>query len=113
MAPTNGSRAPNLEQRCGSVETLITIPKKTIEQQRVLLNPEHPLFGILSYEELLTQLHNPHPLPLHPNQLLHTESAQDFIDLRQAVHQERLETGEYIALGGIRMSCHDVNHQQH
>ena len=67
----------------------------------MLLNTEHPLFGILPYEELLTCLRDPHLRPLHPDQLLLTESARHFIDLRQAVLQEREETGEYIAPGGI------------
>ena len=79
----------------------------------MLLNPEHPLFGILPYGELLARLQDPRPRPLHPDQLLLTESAHHFIDLRQAVLQEREETGEYIALGGIRMSRLDVNRQQH
>ena len=52
-----------------------------VQQLRVLLNPEHPLFGILPYEELLACLHDPHLHPLHPDQLLLTESAQDFINL--------------------------------
>ena len=63
--------------------------------------------------ELLARLQDPRPRPLHPDQLLLTESAHHFINLRQAVLQEREETGEYIAPGGIRMSCHEVNHQQH
>ena len=63
--------------------------------------------------ELLARLQNPCPQPLHPDQLLLTESACRFIDLRQAVLQEREETGEYIAPGGIQMSCHNVNRQQH
>ena len=63
--------------------------------------------------ELLTCLCDPHPHPLHPDQLLLTESAGDFIAQEQAAHLERVETGEYISLGGIQMSCHDVNHQQH
>ena len=79
----------------------------------MLLNPEHPLFGILPYEELLACLQDPQLRPLHPEQLLLTESARRFIDLRQTVLQEREETGEYIAPGGIRTSCHDVNRQQH
>ena len=62
---------------------------------------------------LLTRLHDPCLRPLHPDQLLLTESARHFIDLRQEVHLEREETGEYIAPGGIQMSRHDVNHQQH
>ena len=95
------------------METLTLIPKETVQQQRILLNPKHPLFGILPYEELLTRLRDPRPRPLHPDQLLLTESARHFIDLRQAVLQEREETGEYIAPGGIRMSHHDVNRQQH
>ena len=95
------------------METPTLIPKETVQQQRILLNPEHPLFGILPYAELLTRLQDPCLRPLHPDQLLLTESARHFIDLRQAVLQEREETGEYIAPGGIRMSCHDVNRQQH
>ena len=95
------------------METLILIPKETVQQQRVLLNPEHPLFGILPYEELLAHLQDPHPRLLHPDQLLLTESAHHFIDLRQAVLQEREETEEYIAPGGIRMSRHNMNRQQH
>ena len=95
------------------METPTLIPKETVQQQRVLLNPEHPLFGILPYEELLACLRDPHLQPLHPDQLLLTESARRFIDLRQAVLQEREETGGYIAPGGIRTSRHDVNHQQH
>ena len=79
----------------------------------MLLNPRHPLFGILPYEELLARLRDPHPQPLLPDQLLLTESARRFIDLRQEVLQEREETGEYIAPGGIRTSKHDVNRQQH
>ena len=81
------------------MEELTLIPKETVQQLRVLLNPKHPLFGTLPYTELLVCLHNPRPQPLHPDQLLPTESAQHFIDLRQAVHQEREETGEYIAPG--------------
>ena len=72
-----------------------------VHQLRVLLNPEHPLFGVLPYAELLTCLHNPCPCPLHPDQLLLTESAQDFINQEQTAHLERGEKGEYIALGGI------------
>ena len=83
------------------METLTLIPKETVQQLRVLLNPKHPLFGILPYEELLTHLRDPHLQPLHPDQLLLTESARCFIDLRQAVLQEREETGEYIAPGGM------------
>ena len=105
--------APTLEQCPGSVETLTLIPKETVQQLRVLLNPEHPLFGTLPYAELLAHLRDPRPQPLHPDQLLLTESARRFIDLRQAVLQEREETEEYIAPGGIRTSCHDVNRQQH
>ena len=95
------------------METPTVIPKETVQQQRVLLNPEHPLFGILPYAELLTHLQDQCPRPLHPDQLLLTESARRFINLRQAVLQEREETEEYIAPGGIRMSHHDVNRQQH
>ena len=95
------------------METLTLIPKETVQQLRVLLNPEHPLFGTLPYVELLTHLQDPCPQPLHPDQLLLIESAHRFINLRQAVLQEREETGEYIAPGGIRMSRHDVNCQQH
>ena len=83
------------------METLTLIPKETVQQLRVLLNPEHPLFGTLLYAELLACLRDPHLHPLHPDQLLLTESACHFIDLRQAVHQEREETGEYITPGGI------------
>ena len=50
---------------------------------------------------------------IHPDQLLLTESACCFIDLRQAVLQEREETGEYIAPGGIQTFCHNMNSQQH
>ena len=67
------------------METPTLIPKETVQQQRVLLNPEHPLFGILPYEELLARLRDPRPRPLHTDQLLLTESARRFIDLRQAV----------------------------
>ena len=95
------------------METPTLIPKKTVQQLRVLLNPEHPLFGILPYGELLARLQDPHLRPLHPDQLLLTESARRFIDLRQEVLLEREETGEYIAPGGIRTSKHDVNRQQH
>ena len=95
------------------METLTLIPKETVQQLRVLLNPEHPLFGTLPYVELLTHLRDPCPQPLHPDQLLLIESAHRFINLRQAVLQEREETGEYIAPGGIQMSRHDVNRQQH
>ena len=55
-APTVGRRAPTLEQHPGSVETLTLMLKETVQQQRVLLNPEHPLFGILPYGELLARL---------------------------------------------------------
>ena len=79
----------------------------------MLLNPEHPLFGILPYKELLARLQDPRPRPLRPDQLLLTESARQFIDLRREVLLEREETGEYIAPGGIRTSKHDVNRQQH
>ena len=75
--------------------------RNTVQQLRVLLNPEHPLFGILPYKELLAHLRDPRPQPLHPGQLLLTESARRFINLRQAVLQEREEIGEYIAPGGI------------
>ena len=95
------------------METLILIPKETVQQLRVLLSPEHPLFGILPYEELLAHLRDPRPRPLHPDQLLLTESARRFIDLRQEALLEREETGEYIAPGGTRTSKHDVNRQQH
>ena len=95
------------------METPTLILKETVQQLRVQLNPEHPLFGILPYEELLTHLQDPCPQPLHPDQLLLTESARRFINLRQAVLQEREETGEYIAPGGIRTSHHDVNCQQY
>ena len=95
------------------METLTLIPKKTVQQLRVLLNPEHPLFGTLPYAELLTRLQDPCLRPLHPDQLLLTESAHHFINLRQAVLLEREETEEYIAPGGIRTSCHNMNHQQH
>ena len=67
------------------METPTLILKETVQQQRVLLNPEHPLFGILPYEELLVCLRDPRPRPLYPDQLLLTESARCFIDLRQAV----------------------------
>ena len=83
------------------METLTLILKETVQQLRVVLNPEHPLFGILLYEELLARLQDPRPRPLHPDQLLLIESACHFIDLRQAVLQEREEIGEYIAPGGI------------
>ena len=82
------------------METPTLILKETVQQLRVLLNPEHPLFGMLPYTELLAHLCDPCPRPLHLDQLLLTELAQDFINLRQAVHQERLEIGEYIAPGG-------------
>ena len=111
--PTVGRRASTLEQRPGSAETPTLIPKETVQQLRVLLNPKHPLFGTLPYMELLARLRDPRLQPLHPDQLLLTESACRFIDLRQAVLQEREETGEYIAPGGIRTSRHDVNRQQH
>ena len=111
--PTASRRASTLEQCPGSAETLTLILKESVQQLRVLLNSEHPLFGTLPYTELLTPLQDPRPRPLHPDQLLLTESACRFIDLRQAVLQEREETGEYIAPGGIRMSRHDMNHQQH
>ena len=77
------------------------IPKETAHQLRVLLNPEHPLFGVLPYAELLTRLCNPRPHPLHPDQLLLTESAWDFINQEQAAHLERVERGEYLAPGGV------------
>ena len=112
-APTIGRRAPTLEQHPGSVETLTLIPKETVHQLRVLLNPEHSLFGILPYRELHAHLQDQWPHPLHPNQLLLTESAWDFINREQEAHQERVETGEYIAPGGIQMSHHNMNHQQH
>ena len=83
------------------METLTLIPKDTVQKLRVLLNPKHPLFGTLPYAELLAHLHDPCLHPLHPDQLLLTDSAHRFINLRQAVHQEREETGEYIAPGGI------------
>ena len=83
------------------METLTLIPKETVQQLRIPLCPEHPLFGILPYTELLAYLQDPRLRPLHPDQLLLTESAHRFIDLRQAVLQEREETGEYIAPGGI------------
>ena len=89
------------------------ILKETVQQQRVLHNPDHPLFRVLPYMELLSQLQDCCPHPLHPDQLLLTESACCFIDLRWEVLLEREETGEYIAPGGIQMSCHDMNHQQH
>ena len=95
------------------MEILTLIPKETVQQPRVQLNAEHPLFGILPYAELIARLRDPRPQPLHPDQLLPTESARRFIDLRQTVLQEREETGEYIAPGGIRTSCHDVNRLQH
>ena len=83
------------------METLTLIPKETVQQLRVPLNSKHPLFGILPYKELLARLRDPRPRPLHPDQLLLTESAHRFINLRQAVLQEREETEEYIAPGGI------------
>ena len=92
---------------------LTPIPKETVQQLRALLNPEHPLFGVLPYMELLTYLHDPHPCSLHPDQLLLTKSAQDFINREQEAHQERVETGEYIVPGGIQMSHHNMNCQQH
>ena len=95
------------------METPTLIPKETVQQQRVLLDPEYPLFGILPYRELLARLQDPRLQPLHPDQLLLSESARRFIDLRLAVLQEREETGEYLAPGGIRTSRHDMNHQQH
>ena len=95
------------------METLTPVLKETVQQLRVPLRLEHPLFGILLYKELLVCLRDPRPQPLHPDQLLLTESARHFIDLRQAVLQEREETGEYIAPGGIRTSHHNVNRQQH
>ena len=95
------------------METPTLILKETVQQLRVLLNAEHPLFGILLYEELLAHLRDPRLQPLHPDRLLLTESAHRFINLKQAVLQEREETGEYIAPGGIRTSCHDMNRQQH
>ena len=64
------------------METLTLILKETVQKQRVLLNPEHPLFGILPYTELLAHLCDPRLRPLHPDQLLLTESAQDFINLQ-------------------------------
>ena len=108
-----GRRAPTLELHPGSAETPTLIPKETVQQLRVLINPEHPLFGILPYKELHARLRDPRPQPLHPDQLLLTESARRFIDLRQEVLLEREETGEYLAPGGIRTSKHDVNRQQH
>ena len=110
-APTIGRRAPTLEQHPGSAEIPTLIPKETVQQLRVQLNSEHPLFGVLPYAELLTRLQDPRPRPLHPDQLLLTESARCFIDLRHTVLQEREETGEYIAPGGIRTSRHDMNRQ--
>ena len=95
------------------METLTLIPKETVQQLRISLKAEHPLFGILPYKELLARLRDHRPRPLHPDQLLLTESARRFIDLRQAVLQEREEMREYIAPGGIQTSCHDVNRQQH
>ena len=61
--------------------TLTLILKETVQQLRVLLNPEHPLFGVLPYAELLACLCDPCLHPLHPDQLLLTESAWDFINL--------------------------------
>ena len=81
------------------IPTLIL--KETVQQLRVLLNPEHPLFGVLLYMELLTCLYDPCPHPLHPDQLLLTESAQDFMYQEQAAHQERVERGEYITPRGV------------
>ena len=112
-APTAGRRAPTLEQRPSSAETPTLIPKEIVQQLRVQLHLEHPLFGILPYKELLARLLDPHLQPLHPDQLLLTESARRFIELRQTVLLEREETGEYIAPGGIRTTHHDVNCQQH
>ena len=83
------------------METLTLIPKETVQKLRVLLNAEHPLFGTLPYKELLARLQEPRLQPLHPDQLLLTASACRFINLKQAVLQEREETGEYIAPGGI------------
>ena len=60
-APTVGRRAPTLEQRPSSAETLTLIPKETVQQLRVLLRPEHPLFGTLLYVELLARLQDPRP----------------------------------------------------
>ena len=75
------------------METLTLILKETVQQLRILFNS-------LPYVELLTCLCNPHLCPLHPDQLLLTKSAQDFINQEQAAHLERVETGEYIAPGG-------------
>ena len=61
---------------------------------RVLLNPEHPLFGVLPYEELLNHLWDHHPHPLHTDQLLLTELAQDLIAREQEAHLKREQTGE-------------------
>ena len=102
-----------LEQHPNSVEMLTLIPKETVQQLRVPLNLEHSLFGVLLYAEILAHLCNPCPHPLHPNQLLLTESVQDFINREQEAHQERVETGEYMAPGEIQTSHHDVNRQQH
>ena len=84
-----------------------------VQQARVLLNPEHPLFGVLPYTELLIHLWDCCPHPLHPDQLLLTKSAQDFITQEQEGHLEREQTGEYIAPGGIQISHCDMNCQQH
>ena len=101
LAPTISRRAPTLEQHPSSVGTPTLILKETVQQQRVLLNPDHPLLRILPYAELLT-CHCNHCLhPLHPDQLLLNELVWDFINLRWEVLQERLETGEYIDPGGI------------
>ena len=59
-APTISRRAPTLELHPGSAETPTLIPKETVQQLKVLLNLEHPLFGILPYEELLARLQDPH-----------------------------------------------------
>ena len=80
---------------------LSLILKEMVQQLRVLLNPEHPLFRVLPYVEILAHLCNPRPHPLHPDQLLFTESTQDVIRREQEARQERLETGECIALGAI------------
>ena len=105
-------RTPNLEQCPGSA-TLTWILKETVQQLRVLLNPEYPLFGVLPYGELLMHLCDHWPCSLHPDQLLLTESVRDFITKEQEAHMEREQTGEYTAHGGIQTCCHDVNHQQH
>ena len=75
--------------------------QRTVQQLRVLLNPKHPLFRVLPYAELLTHLQDHCPCPLHPNQLLLTKSAWDFITREQEAHLERGQTGKYIAPGGI------------